>query len=125
MIRKTLVFSLLLLILADSSSRMVIIGMWWMKQEYIAKNLCINRMKPMLHCDGKCILYQKLKQAEQKQKDQMPDLKNFKEFVCLKPSLPDFTFDLAYFKSKQSNFTEISPLYSQDIHLKIFKPPKV
>ena len=34
-------------------------------QDYIAKNLCENRDKPMLNCNGQCYLAKKLKAAEE------------------------------------------------------------
>jgi len=33
-------------------------------QEYIAANWCINRNRPMLHCNGQCILAQKLRKLD-------------------------------------------------------------
>lgn len=44
---------------------------FYMNQSYIAKNLCVNREKPMMHCNGKCYLSKKLKQQE-KQDPQAP-----------------------------------------------------
>src|SRR5699024_7192955 len=34
-------------------------------QDYIAEVLCINRDKPELHCNGKCILMQKIKEVQE------------------------------------------------------------
>lgn len=39
-------------------------------QNYIAKELCINRDKPEMHCNGKCYLMKKLKQAQEKEQKQ-------------------------------------------------------
>ncbi|MET1054235.1 MAG: hypothetical protein ABWY16_02920 [Pedobacter sp.] len=41
-----------------------------MNQSYIAKVLCINKNKPELHCNGKCYLMNKLKQAQDKEQKQ-------------------------------------------------------
>ncbi|AGA80227.1 hypothetical protein [Echinicola vietnamensis] len=41
-----------------------------LNKEYIAENLCINRDKPELHCDGKCFLAEKLKEAQDQQEQQ-------------------------------------------------------
>jgi hypothetical protein len=38
-------------------------------KKYIASELCENRNRPMLHCDGKCVLSQKLKAQEKQQED--------------------------------------------------------
>jgi hypothetical protein len=51
-------------------------------QSYFAKNLCINREKPMMHCNGKCYLSKKLKQQE-KQDQQAPVPKNERIDVVL------------------------------------------
>ena len=37
---------------------------------YIVKNLCINKNKPAMHCNGKCYLAKKLK--EQEKQEQAP-----------------------------------------------------
>lgn len=39
-----------------------------MNQKYIANNLCENRGKLWLHCNGKCYLMKKVTQAEEKEK---------------------------------------------------------
>ncbi|MEY3956556.1 MAG: hypothetical protein RLZ73_1011 [Bacteroidota bacterium] len=36
-------------------------------RDYIAENLCVNRDKPMLNCNGQCYLAKKLKAAEEKE----------------------------------------------------------
>ncbi|PYF72934.1 hypothetical protein B0O44_105309 [Pedobacter nutrimenti] len=41
-----------------------------MNQAYIARELCVNKDKPQLHCNGKCYLLKKLKQAEEKEQKQ-------------------------------------------------------
>lgn len=41
-----------------------IIVNWKINQQYIVKNLCINRTKPQLHCDGKCQLMKMIQKAE-------------------------------------------------------------
>ncbi len=38
-----------------------------MEQEQIAKEKCENKLKPMLHCNGKCYLAKQLKRIEQKE----------------------------------------------------------
>lgn len=37
---------------------------WQLRREWIAANRCENRYRPELQCEGKCILMQKLKQAD-------------------------------------------------------------
>ncbi|TKC05954.1 hypothetical protein [Pedobacter frigoris] len=61
-----LLFSLLS---ANCSSLLVFLG-FEANQNYIAKELCENKDKPEMHCNGKCYLMKKLKQAQDKEQKQ-------------------------------------------------------
>lgn len=40
--------------------------LWYItNKEYIARELCVNKAKPKLHCDGKCCLAKKLQKLEE------------------------------------------------------------
>ncbi|MFD2520618.1 hypothetical protein [Emticicia soli] len=39
-----------------------------LRQDYIAKVLCVNKNKPQLNCNGKCYLAKRLKAAEDREK---------------------------------------------------------
>ena len=54
----------------------MILTHYMMNKEFIAKNLCENRNKPMMHCNGKCHLRKQLE--EQQKKDSAP-LQSLKE----------------------------------------------
>lgn len=45
-----------------------------MNRAYIATEFCINKDQPQLHCNGKCYLMKKLKQAEEKEQKQAHEL---------------------------------------------------
>jgi len=48
-----------------------------LNRKYIAINLCENRDKPWLHCNGKCYFMKKIKQAEEREKsDERQSQKN-------------------------------------------------
>ena len=53
-------------------SKLWIVMSFKINQDFIAKVLCINRDKPKLACAGKCHLMQKLKEAEEKEQEQVP-----------------------------------------------------
>jgi hypothetical protein len=55
--------------IANFSIAFVYVG-FKLNQQYIAQNLCINRFKPSLHCNGKCYFMRKIKQAEDNEKKQ-------------------------------------------------------
>lgn len=65
----TAVILLINMLLAQFSSVFIYAG-FELNQQYIASTLCENRDKPEMHCNGKCYLTKKLKQAEEKEKRQ-------------------------------------------------------
>ena len=68
MVRSVLTYLLLISVALQPFSREVTIMSFELNREYIIKNLCENRDRPQLHCDGKCFLAKKLA-AQQKQQD--------------------------------------------------------
>ncbi|WP_145667123.1 hypothetical protein [Chitinophaga polysaccharea] len=60
---------LMLIWLCQLSGRYFVMLDFYLNQEYIAKNLCVNRNKPAMHCNGKCHLSKKLKEEEKRDQD--------------------------------------------------------
>ncbi len=60
---RLLVFS----VLTVNYSRLFVYAGFKLNQTYIAAKLCENRNKPLFHCNGKCYLMKKIRQAEEKQ----------------------------------------------------------
>jgi len=58
---------LIIAIVSCSFSRFYIYAGYELNKNYIAAKLCENRNKPWMHCNGKCYLMKKVKQAEEKQ----------------------------------------------------------
>jgi len=95
---------------------------FYVNQSYIASKLCENRYKPMLHCNGKCILAKKLQQEEKKEQ-QNPErkLENRAEIYCCSytaidiPALP--VPHLYYSNCPDAKLTDLS--------FSIFHPPSV
>lgn len=57
------------LFIANCSSLLVFLS-FEANHAYISKELCVNKNKPDLHCNGKCYLMKKLKQAQDKEDKQ-------------------------------------------------------
>ncbi|HJW15675.1 MAG TPA: hypothetical protein VJ499_01065 [Flavisolibacter sp.] len=53
-----------LVILLQSFSKWIIMADYEINKNYISKNLCINKKRPKLHCNGKCQLMKKLAEEE-------------------------------------------------------------
>jgi hypothetical protein len=50
----------ILLLLAQVFSKWLMVIDYTVNKDYIAKNLCENRRRPALHCNGKCQLMKKM-----------------------------------------------------------------
>ncbi len=95
-------------------------------QDYIAKNLCENRDKPMLDCKGQCYLAKQLKAAEEKeQKSNSERLEKMPEVVLSFHAIqPVFTAHFVAFNAIENHFsaTEFFPSAAAQ---GFFHPPQV
>ena len=60
---------LMLIWLCQLSGRYFVMLDFYLNQAYIAQNLCVNRDKPSMHCNGKCHLSKKLKEEDRRDQD--------------------------------------------------------
>jgi hypothetical protein len=93
-------------------------------QDYIVKVLCINRNKPEMHCDGNCILMQRLKADEDQERKQIPQaLKEQKELVfCYETTLVAFK-KIAQLPTKRRTAVFFQQPVTSDFVVDIFHPP--
>jgi hypothetical protein len=68
MFKNILAYTLILTLFTANCAQLFVYAGFELNQKYIATELCVNRDKPQMHCNGKCYLMRKLKQAEQKEK---------------------------------------------------------
>ena len=66
MVRKFITLVLLVAFAMQTFSRVVIVFGFYANQKTIAATLCENKDKPVLKCEGKCLLAKKLQAAEKK-----------------------------------------------------------
>ena len=70
MLIRNIAILLLLCSVSMNLSGLFVFAGFEINSSYIAKELCVNKNKPELHCNGKCFLMKKLKLAEEKEKKQ-------------------------------------------------------
>jgi hypothetical protein len=58
--------------LSQSFNKIWIVFSFNANQDYIAKVLCVNQDKPQMRCQGKCVLKQRLKAENEKEKKEIP-----------------------------------------------------
>lgn len=69
MIKRIIATFLLLTWLCQVGDRYVVMLEFYLNQSYIAKNLCENRARPQLNCNGNCVLSKKLAEEQKKQQE--------------------------------------------------------
>lgn len=92
--------------------------------DYIVKELCENKAKPEMHCNGKCHLMKELAKAaeEQKQESERKNVQQQAE-VLFCETVIDFNFSRATFPIVQNNETAYTNLYSHLNSAAVFHPP--
>jgi hypothetical protein len=117
---KLLVFFLAIAFFAQTFSKGLIVANYYANTSAYAKN-CINKVKPQMHCNGKCQLMKKLKQEENKD-SQNPERKN------------DLKIDLLFFSQNkqpllyipcliENSFAQFQHQPTKDAATEIFHPP--
>jgi hypothetical protein len=115
---------LLLVLLTQTFSKWVVVVEYRLNKNFIAQNLCINKARPKLHCNGKCQMMKRLAAEEEQNTSSNNTAKiRIQELVFIdemnKPVLPS----LAYV---QLSYNEELPIlkYSSPI-ASIFHPPSL
>src|ERR1700761_3957541 len=122
MLKKVTVLLLIVSIVAANFSRLFVYAGFELNKTYIATKLCENRDKPWLHCNGKCYLIKKIKQAEEKQNsEERQSQKNlFQE--ALFTQKPEIRFYSSVLQVLQvPNHRIMLPM----VNLPIFQPPQL
>ena len=113
---------LIIAIISSTFSRFFIYAGFEMNRNYIASKLCENRDKPWLHCNGKCYLRKKIKQAEEKQNSaERESQKNLvQESFCEKQPDVKFYTQLLRVIAIPNNRIDLPKGYNA-----IFRPPQL
>lgn len=121
MVKQITVIVLLCAFAIQSFNRTVIVVNYYTNTNSFAKN-CINKAKPKLHCNGKCQLIKKLKQEENKDK-QNPERRNDNKDEVLFCSKSQ-TFQYNSNVSIALYFPMININQTKDIAFDFFQPPQ-
>ncbi len=127
MVNKVIAILLLFLLNIPLFSKWSFVVYYQVNKSYIAKELCINKNRPQLHCDGKCFLAKKLKAEEEKeQKATSEKLEKMPEIVLFFDNNPvDFSGNSSFEElPKLHSFSYLEPKYGSPL-LGIFQPPKI
>src|SRR5215207_1735534 len=80
---------LILLICIQSFASWIIIAEYTINKDFITRNLCANKERPKLHCNGKCQLAKKLASEEnQNSSDSSNHAKISADLICFQQAFP-------------------------------------
>jgi hypothetical protein len=99
--------------------------MWFFaNRNYVAQQLCVNKKKPVLKCNGKCYLSKKLKESNEENEQQpSPSIKQWQETSpCI---LSIFQFNIS--SPSQVKVYQPAPVsrYHFFPYLDVFHPPSI
>jgi hypothetical protein len=121
MFKAILAYLLIFTALAANLSQLLVYAGFELNQNYIISELCTNRDKPQLHCNGKCYLMRKLKQAEQKEKNR--DLENQRSMFQLGIVVERLSFS-PYVVTIVKEYRSEIPFRLPQVAADIFQPPR-
>ncbi len=117
----TIVILLFTALLAQTFSRSLAMADYLVNLETYKKN-CVNKAKPMLHCNGKCQMLKKMKKQEGSNGTNAPAPK-FNQIEVVLSSKSFFpSLEIISLKNKSNYFTFNSPVIS-DHFSSLFRPP--
>ncbi|MBP6730968.1 MAG: hypothetical protein KA149_02855 [Chitinophagales bacterium] len=122
MLKKLAVYSLLLLLLVQTSGKLAILGYYTLNKKYITENLCVNRSKPKMHCNGHCYLSKQLKKSDEREQKQAQNIAKENEDIISSPYSNLVKEYFPVFISSQPNpYLPVEPISDYKNHL--VKPP--
>lgn len=92
--------------------------------DYISKVLCVNKDKPMLHCNGKCHLMKELAKASENEKPISDKKMATQEFeVLFIENIKSFEVKPRFYVVIEKIFDDYSNLYFHLNSCTVFHPP--
>jgi len=122
--KNILVYFLAILICLPLFSKVSVVLVWKINQKYIIENLCVNKTKPKLKCNGKCHLMSNLNDIRKEPNAPMPEkVKELKLQPIISVLLQE-VFDVPYINMHTAYAVNYDENYLDRLSDKsIFVPP--
>ncbi|MDB5110875.1 MAG: hypothetical protein JWR67_1989 [Mucilaginibacter sp.] len=126
MLKRLTAIVLLIALISTNCSRFFACAGFELNQKYIAENLCVNKARPWLHCNGKCYFMKKIKQAEENEKKQetKDNLSRLEISIFKEPFTVAFIAPVIL-ENNGNSFPRYNFQYSNRYIETIFRPPKL
>lgn len=125
MLKRLTAIVLLAALISSNCSVFFVCAGFELNHQYIAENLCINKIRPWLHCNGQCYFMRKVKQAQDNEKKQeaRDNMSKLEASVLLEPFTVAFR-EPVVLDNQKGNLPVYSYHYSSSYLDSIFRPPK-
>ena len=126
MLKRLTAIVLLIALIGTNCSRFFAYTGFELNQKYIAENLCVNKARPWLHCNGKCYFMKKIKQAEENEKKQetKDNLSRLEISIFNEPFTVAFIAPVIL-ENNGNSFPRYNFQYCNRYIETIFRPPKL
>jgi hypothetical protein len=125
MLNRSIAYILILALLSSNCSRFFVCAGFELNHKYVAENLCINKDRPWLHCNGHCYFMKKIKQAEENEKKQAEkDNLSRLEISFFQESFTFKFHEPVNLESTVNSFPRYTHYYTNRYIETIFRPPK-
>lgn len=115
---------LLVALISANFSRFFVYAGFELNHKYIDENLCINKNRPWLHCNGHCYFMRKIKEAQENEKKQQREDQKSRYQEALPVTQPVSTIAFAEPDTKITYPRTVTPEPIDRAH-SILLPPKV
>jgi hypothetical protein len=123
--RQSVIFLLIFCTLTANCTHFFVIAGLELNRNYIATNLCINKSRPWMHCNGKCYFMKKIQQAaENEKKQEAKDNQNCRQVSFFQETFRLSFIEPAILETVKSTFATHTYQYSSRFIESIFRPPK-
>lgn len=119
LVSAVLIFSLLF----QNLGKTIIVASFLSNQRFIAQNLCENRGKPEMHCNGKCHLRKQIQKEDQDTPKIPQALKNYEELAAGQCEAAFCSFEFS--SGISFSFPEFSSSIQAAFGPSVFHPPAV
>lgn len=122
---KKITAAILLIIFSVQFAYAAVVIVWYYaNRDYVAKELCINKERPQMACNGKCFLNKKLKETDSNQDNHA--LEHIKKLIEITPYIISKIKELPKIPViKSPNQGVLSNNYQFTLYEDIFHPPSV
>ena len=125
MFKRITAYILLIALFSTNCSRFLVYVGFEANQKYIAENLCVNKFRPWMHCNGKCYFMKKIKQVEENEKKQTEkDNLNRLEISFFQQPFSISFLEPVILKNNLNHFSAYTYHYTGQYINTIFRPPK-